>query len=356
MDAATPKYVQVEMHIKAQIKSRQITEKLPGERSLASDLGYSYMTIRKAIENLVNEGILYREPTKGTFVSNRQWKGPKTRTIGYFLDSRIAGGLASPYYSLMFNAIEKETAASGYSLVYFTDANRGNLRKSLRKLDGVIASSFPRVEQFIQEIKQSVPVIAIDNSPADKSIPSVIVDNFSAEAEAVEYLCSIGHRRVGFMTGLEDSDVGRNRYEGYKTGLARHGIEPDQVLMFRGNYTFRSGVSGAEYLLDLEDRPTAIICANDSMALGTLSSLHKMELGVPEDISVIGFDDIDIASHVTPALTTIKAPVEKIAAHAFTMLKQLIDGKPIDNRHLALDAKLVVRDSTSEVKYSTAAA
>jgi DNA-binding LacI/PurR family transcriptional regulator len=356
MDTTIPKYLLVEDYIREQIKQRKITDKLPGERNLAKELGFSYMTIRKAVENLVDEGLLYKVPTKGTYVASQKQQKPKTRTIGYFLDNRIAGGLSSPYYGLIFNAIAKATAAQGYSLVYFTNSDQPNLYKILKKLDGVIASSFLRVESLIQEIKAVIPVVTIDNSAADKSIPSVIIDNFSAEVESVDYLCSLGHERIGFMTGLEDSDVGKNRYEGYKSGLHKHGIGADESLVFRGNYTFGSGVSGVEYFLSLEQRPTAIICANDSMALGAISSLQKAGLKVPDDISIIGFDDIHLAIQVTPALTTIAVPVDEIAARAFDMLESLINGKTLENRHVALDAHLVTRESSSEVKKETAVA
>lgn len=356
MDTTLPKYALVEDYIKQQIKQRKITDKLPGERSLASELGYSYMTIRKAIENLVNEGILYKVPTKGTFVVSQKQQKPKTSTIGYFLDSRIAGGLSSPYYALIFDAIAKATAAQGYSLIYFTNSEQDKLYKVLKKLDGVIASSFLRVEDLIQEIKAVIPVVTIDNSAADKSIPSVIIDNFSAEVESVDYLCSLGHERIGFMTGLEDSEVGKNRYEGYKSGLHKNGFAADETLVFRGNYTFGSGVSGAEYFLSLEQRPTAIICANDSMALGAISSLHKAGLKVPDDISVIGFDDIHLASQITPALTTVTVPVDEIAVRAFDMLECLIADKTLENRHVALEAHLVARETTSVVAKETATA
>ena len=109
MDTTIPKYVLVEDHIRQAIKQQKIVDKLPGERSLASELGFSYMTIRKAIENLVNDGTLYRVPAKGTFVADQKANKPKTRTIGYFLDSHIAAGLSSPYYSLIFDAIEKRS-------------------------------------------------------------------------------------------------------------------------------------------------------------------------------------------------------------------------------------------------------
>ena len=356
MGTKKPKYLLVEDHIRKQISQRKLTSKLPGERILARDLGYSYMTVRKAIENLVNEGLLYKVPTKGTYVASQKQQKPKTGTIGYFLDSRIAGGLSSPYYGLIFNAIAKATAEHGYSLVYFTNSDQTDLYKLLKKFDGVIASSFLRVESLIQEIKAVIPVVTIDNSAADKSIPSVIIDNFSAEVESVDYLCSLGHEHIGFMTGLEDSDVGKNRYEGYKNGLHKYGIDADETLVFRGNYTFGSGVSGVEYFLSLKQRPTAIICANDSMALGAISSLQKAGLKVPDDISVIGFDDIHLASQVTPTLTTITVPVDEIAVRAFDMLECLIDGRTLENKHVALDAHLVTRESSSEVRKETAEA
>ena len=349
MDTTIPKYLLVEDHIRQQIKQRKITDRLPGERVLAKELGYSYMTIRKAIENLVAEGVLYKVPTKGTFVANRKKSKSKTGTIGYFLDGRIAGGLSSPYYSMIFNALEKETTRKGYSLIYFSDNDPSNLRKIFKKMDGVIASCFPRVEPLIQEMKELVPIVAIDNSAADKTIPSVIIDNFSAMTVAVDHLCSLGHQRIGFMTGLEDSDVGKNRYAGYLSGLSKNGIDKDPELVFRGNYTFRSGVSGVEYFLTLEQLPTAILCANDSMALGAMNRLYQEDIKVPEEVSVIGFDDINISSQIVPPLTTIYVPVDEIAARAFGLLKNLIEGKGLDNRHVALAAKLVARDTTTEV-------
>ena len=349
MEITTPKYILVEEYIRKQIRENRITEKLPGERALAAELGFSYMTIRKAVDNLVSEGLLYKIPTKGTYVADQNSSKVKNRTIGYFLDNRIAGGLASPYYAMIFNAIEKQATRKGYSLVYFTDSSEFNLEQVMQKLDGVIASCFLRVETLVQEIKSLVPVVAIDNSVADKTIPSVIIDNFNAEVETVDYLCSLGHKRIGFITGLEDSDVGKNRYEGYKNGLIKHRIAMDPELVFRGNYTFGSGVGGIEYFLGLQQRPTAVICANDSMALGAISILHQLGMQVPDDFSIVGFDDIQIAEQITPPLTTVSVPIDRIAECAFDMLEKLIDGKALDNRHIALEAHLVTRGTTSKL-------
>ena len=348
MDKTIPKYILVEDYIKKAIKQRSITDKLPGERSLAKELGFSYMTIRKAINNLVTAGVLYKVPTKGTYVADPATNKKKTRTIGYFLDSSIKSGVSSPYYSLIFNALEKTAADHGYSLVYFTDTDYAKLGNTLRKLDGVIASCFLRIENVIQTIKEIVPVVVIDNSSADKTIPSVIIDNFSAQIEAVDYLCSLGHKQIGFMTGLEDSDVGKNRYEGYKSGLSKHAIALNDELVFRGNYSFLSGINGADYFLSLAERPTAIMCANDSMALGALNRLHEAGLQVPGEISIIGFDDIEVASQIIPPLTTISAPINQIAQRSFDMLECLITGKALENRHVALAAGLVIRQTCKD--------
>lgn len=355
MSEPTPKYILVEKHIRQAIKNKTVTDKLPGERTLAQQLGVSYMTVRKSIENLVSDGVLYKVPTKGTFVNKNKAKKKRTRTIGYFLDSSIVSGISSPYYSLIFNAIEKEAAKEEYSVVYFSDNNRDRLLKTLSKLDGVIATCFPRIEPIIMDIKQTVPVVVIDNSAADKTIPSVIIDNFNADVASVDYICSLGHKRIGFMTGLEDSDIGKSRFAGYQYGLSKHSISTDMSLVFRGNYSYEAGIDGADYFLSLETLPTAIICANDSMALGAIQKFSKLGYDIPGDISIIGFDDIDVASQIVPSLTTIAAPVDEIAKHAFAMLKNLINDIPQGNQHIALPADLKIRQSCAVANESAAA-
>lgn len=350
-----PKYILVENHIKKEIKNKTLVDKLPGERTLAKKLGFSYMTIRKAIENLVSQEVLYKVPTKGAFVNKEKGKKKKTLTIGYFLDSSIKSGISSPYYSLILNAIEKEAAKNDYSVVYFSDTSVERLHKTLSKLDGVIATCFPRIENTILEIKDNVPIVVIENSAADKTIPSVIIDNFNADLESVDYICDLGHTRIGFMTGLEDSDIGKSRYAGYQHGLNKNKIQIDEKLVFRGNYSYEAGIEGAEYYLSLEQRPTAVICANDSMALGAMQKFKQEGFDIPEDISIIGFDDIDVASQIVPTLTTIRAPVNKIAVQAFATLKELIMNKEPEHQHIAIAPSLIIRESCAKPKEKVSA-
>lgn len=351
----TPKYILVENYIKKSIQSKTLIDKLPGERSLAKELGFSYMTIRKAIENLVDQGVLYKIPTKGTYVNKDGSNKKKTSTIGYFLDSSIKSGISSPYYSLLLNAIEKEAAKHDYSVVYFSDTSVGRLKKTLSKLDGVIATCFPRIEDTILDIKQNVPIVVIENSAADKTIASVIIDNFNANVESVDYITSLGHQNIGFMMGLDDSDIGKSRFAGYKHGLQKNKIELNDELVFRGNYSYEAGIEGAEYFLSLQNAPSGIICANDSMALGAMQKFHQEGYDVPTDISIIGFDDIDVASQIVPKLTTIAAPVDQIAKNAFDILKELINGEEPEQQHVTLAANLVIRDSCNKLKSDVAA-
>lgn len=355
MSKSLPKYILVENHLRNAIKNKEFTHKLPGERTLAKELGVSYITARKAVDNLVNEGLLYKIPTKGTFVGEQKTNQNKSRTIGYFLDSSIESGISSPYYSLIFNSLERHAAKNGYSLVYFSEIDEQQPTKNLAKLDGVIASCFPRVEDSIQLIKQHVPVVVIDNSTLDKSISSVIIDNFNAVMDSINYACSLGHKRIGFMTGLEDSEVGSSRLAGYQSGLKKNKIELDEELIFHGNYSFNSGIEGARYFHHLETPPSIIICANDSMALGAMQLFNQEGLKVPDDISIIGFDDIDVASQITPALTTVAAPVQEIARHAFDILHSLIMHEQAGFQHMVLPARLVIRQSCAAWRNSDAA-
>ena len=346
MDSSIPKYKIVERALIKAIQEEKILDKLPGERTLAKEFGFSYMTVRKAINNLVNRGILYKVPSKGAFV-NPQKGANKTLTIGYFIDENIKSGISSPYYSMIFNAIEKEAAKHDYTVMYFSDSDPERLGKVLKRMDGVIATCFPHNETVIEQMKKQLPVLVIDNASKDQTIPSVVIDNFTADYTTVEYLYQLGHKRIGFMTGLNDSDVGRNRLKGYQQGMEDFALNNSDELIFNGNYSFESGIKGAEYFLSLDKLPDAIICANDSMALGAIQRLKAANVNIPKDISIVGFDNIQVASQVSPSLTTIVAPTQEIAEQAFKMLKCIIDQQPLIFQHLSLTAHMVERESSA---------
>jgi DNA-binding LacI/PurR family transcriptional regulator len=350
MSARVPKYIQIKETIKNKIQNGELVDKIPGERVLATQLGASYMTVRKAVMELVEEGILHKNATIGTFVSHRKMSPKATHNIGFFLDTAIREGISSPYYSLIFKAMEKAVKEHGYNLLLFSDAQDMNPLINKKKVDGVVVCCFPRLEARIQEIKKTLPIVLLDNISSDKSLPSVTIDNFNSCRESTEYLWLQGHRRIGFISGLLDSDVSRDRLQGYQTALANHGIANDDGLVYKGDYSYESGERGADALLAQADPPTAIICANDSMAIGAMKVIQEKGMRVPEDVSVIGFDDIDVAARVFPPLTTNAAPIESIVHQSVELLISAIKGKDIDYKHVVLPTTFMLRGSCAKRK------
>jgi LacI family transcriptional regulator, repressor for deo operon, udp, cdd, tsx, nupC, and nupG len=341
------KYIRIKKRIKEMIKNGSLVDKIPGERVLARELDVSYMTLRKAVAELVEEGLLYKVSTKGTFVGHKKNNSRITNNIGFFLDESINEGISSPYYSLVFRSLEEEAAHIGYNILFFSDFDDLNPLKNKKKVDGVIICCFPRIEDKIQEIKNYVPIVLLDNLAADKSIPSVTIDNFNSCSNSTGYLLSMGHRRIGFVSGLLDSDVCKDRLLGYNNALTRFGIKNDKELVFRGDYSCESGERAGKYFVSLSDPPSAIVCANDSMAIGAMKVIRESGFRIPEDISIIGFDDILLASRVFPALTTNAAPIEEMARKTVEILRKEMNGGNTDYLHVILEAKLIKRDSCS---------
>ena len=352
MDKKELKHIYAEKKIRESIRHLNINDKLPGERTFSRELGISYMTIRRAIDNLVEKGLLYKIPKKGTFVADPKHsaaKTVKTKNLGYFLDSSIKDGLSSPYYSMVFDALEKEAARIGYSMMYFSNSGESDFLEIAKKIDGVVVSCFPRIEPIIQELKERVAVVCIDNTSTDKSIPSVTLDNFNSVVESITYLATLGHQRIGFITGLDDSDIGRGRLAGYLSALKSQHIAEDRDLIYKGDYSFKTGILGADYFLSLPRPRTAIMCANDTMAISALREVSRKGLRVPADISIVGFDDIVMASQITPALTTVSVPVEEIAKKSIDILRAAMDSNDQQYQHAALPCKLVVRETATEL-------
>jgi len=349
MTNKTPKYINIKEIIKDGIRTGEIVSKLPGERVMAKMYDVSYMTVRRAITELVEEGILHKFTTKGAFVSHSKMTPKITHNVGFFLDSGIKEGISSPYYSLVFEALEKEVKKKGYNLVLFSDPDDLNPINNQKKIDGVVICCFPRIENKIQELKRMLPIVLLDNLSTDKSIPSVTLDNFNSSSDAANHLFSYGHKRIGFISGLLDSNVCNERLTGYASALVSNDLNVDKKLIFNGDYSYESGESGAAYLLSLKSPPTAIMCANDSMAIGAMKYIRERGYKIPEDISVVGFDDIKVSSMVFPSLTTITVPIARIAERVIAMLLAMIDGVDLDFQHVVLPAPLTVRNSSANV-------
>jgi DNA-binding LacI/PurR family transcriptional regulator len=340
------KYIEVKNNIKQLIETDQLEGKLPGERVLADRFGFSYMTIRHAINELVEEGYLYRVPRKGTFVSGPKVRGVETGNIGFYLYDRLKDGISSPYYSIVLKMIQKEVRARGYNLILFTRADDIDPKS----VEGIIATSFPEAEDKILSMSKYLPIVLLDNDIKGAIIPAVVVDNFNSTYHAIEYAITLGHKNIGYVAGLQDSSIGLKRLAGFRTALQDYGVEIKEEFIYTGNYEFNSGYDSVEHFLALPTRPTFIHCANDLMALGLMKGLMEKGIKVPEEVSVIGFDNIEECERLHPSLTTMAVNFEKMANESVEILLAEIKGGKASTKKYIVPADLVIRESTAAYK------
>ncbi|KMJ55496.1 hypothetical protein AB685_26960, partial [Bacillus sp. LL01] len=182
--------------------------------------------------------------------------------------------------------------------------------------------------------------------------PAVSIDNHLAAEKAVKYLANLGHKRIAYFGGVPDVLGARRRLKGYKNGLIQNGIEIDESLIFNGNWSLESGYQLANQLLLQKQLPTAIFAASDNMAIGAMKALKEHGFKIPEEMSIIGFDDIEVAKYVTPSLTTIEQPTIEIGTNAAKMLLTIIEDQPLEQMHVVLNSHLVIRHSCKKVNES----
>jgi DNA-binding LacI/PurR family transcriptional regulator len=214
-----------------------------------------------------------------------------------------------------------------------------------RLMDGVViasaASRDPLIDHFLET---SVPFVMVECPQHDwDRISYVTVDNIAAAHTAVSHLIALGRRRIAHITGNLAIADGRDRVEGYKRALQDAGLPLDESLIVEGHFTHQSGYLGMKMLLDR--KVDAVFASSDITARGVLQALHEAGIRVPDDIALVGFDDLPTAKQVMPPLTTIRQPIEEKGALATSILLDIIECSPDEPRQVLLPTELVVRES-----------
>jgi LacI family transcriptional regulator len=213
--------------------------------------------------------------------------------------------------------------------------------------DGAILILADRTSLHLQELRRrGVPFVVVDQAgelgPDDLSVSAT---NASGAKAATEYLLSLGHRRIAAQLGPADFPSTRARLEGYSTALMAAGLPIDGSLIRYGDWQAAGAIAETQHLLTLPDRPTAIFAGNDNQALGVYRALYQHGMRVPDDMSVVGFDDLPYAALITPALTTVRQPLLEMGRVATTMLRRLIAGDEVESVRVELATPLIVRES-----------
>ncbi len=236
------------------------------------------------------------------------------------------------------------------SRLHNTDKKPGGITRYIyllreKSADGIIFSGGiidgRETISILRELKERVVVIGRH----EVDFPAVMVDNIGGASQAVQHLFDLGHRIIGFIGGPDGSTTALDRLEGYKNALVRNGMKFAPGLVKKGTWNPESGYLLGTELLHGKTRPTAIVAANDQMAFGVIKAARVLELRVPEDLAVVGFDDIPLGSYFDPPLTTVKIPMHDLGGASMTTLLNLISGEPFEKTRL-FRTTLQVRGST----------
>jgi len=225
--------------------------------------------------------------------------------------------------------------------------------RSLRALvtrggtDGLILlPPFGSKTPFNLELHASgLPMASIEPSDPNLPWPAATITNFQGAKEMTAYLLGLGHTRIGFILGPEDYSGTWERLDGFKSALKDAGVVPTETLIVPGDYHFDSGLTQGRALIEIDPKPTAIFASNDEMAAGVIQAAGEKGLRVPDDISVVGFDDSALACRLTPPLTTIRQPTVELAARVTEALIGRINGEEAEKGRIEMSTSLVVRKS-----------
>ncbi len=264
--------------------------------------------------------------------------------------------IANPFFSLILQGIESAALRSGYA-VLLGDTQHDDAREQQyalmlqrREADGLIflGHRLPKAAAGIVRSKprgQAPVVNGCEFSPS-LGVPSVHIDNAKAAFEAIDHLCQLGHRRIGVVTGPMASPLSRDRLKG-ATARADRDRTRVTIAVAGGDFSIESGIAAGDQLLSAAKPPTGIFCFNDEMAIGVLHSARQRGLHVPDDLSVIGFDDIRFAQYMDPPLTTIRQPMRELGEATVRLLLNILRGNVKDAVSVTLPHALIVRASTA---------
>ncbi|MEO8483899.1 MAG: LacI family DNA-binding transcriptional regulator [Acidobacteriota bacterium] len=269
--------------------------------------------------------------------------------------------IANPFFALILQGIEDAAQREGYAVLLGDtqhDPEREDRYAQMlrrKEADGLIFLGHrlpPEAEQFAAACAPKCPPIVngCEFSP-QLGVPSVHIDNTKAAHEAMDYLYSLGHRRIGVISGPLVSPLSRDRLRGVMAAAKASGFQ-DRLVTVNGDFSIGSGVTGAERLLQAKVPPTAIFCFNDEMAMGVIETARRRGVKIPDQLSVVGFDDIRFSRHTDPPLTTVAQPMREIGEGCVRLLLEILQGQVVDPVSITLPHELTIRGTTGPVKKS----
>lgn len=264
--------------------------------------------------------------------------------------------ISNPFFAEVIRGIEQVAHQNRYSvLLGDTQYNREREQAYADLLATKQAAGLITLLPHIPRLSSRTfaPIVNACEYVKDPTVSSVYVDNLAAARDATNYLLDLGHREIAFITGPMTSPISIDRDQGYEEALRAASLTRNPKLTVSGDFSVESGIRGVEGLLARREKFTAVFCSNDEMAIGAIRAIKSKGLRVPEDISVVGFDDIRFARYCDPPLTTIAQPKGELGREAMSMMIEILTNADVPARKRILPTQLVVRGSTAPCKAST---
>lgn len=325
---------------------------------LAEATGFSISTVSKAINNTgrISEKtrkLILDKAAEMNYVGSYHAKAlslKKSWNIGVIFSDNLWVGFSHPFFSVVLEHFKRRVEDEGYEVMFI---NR-NMAKSemtylefcqYHKLEGVfMVNSYSESKQIPELVNSGIPVVTADAGNQD--IVTITSDDFNGARLAASYLSGLGHKRIYSIAGPQYTTSGRKRLDGFIEELDSQGLQSYKTFEAI-NYGYDDGYNAALDIIKTNDLPTAIFAAGDWLALGAIKAFKDHNIKVPEDISVIGFDDLDFVKYVTPALTTVAQMKEEIGFECAYALMDMIDGKEVRSR--LMEVKIIERESCKKI-------
>ena len=336
--------------------SRKVTTKAPDIRTVAALAKVSIATVSRTING---------SPAVSDRLTKRVWQA--IEQLNYFPNtharslvsgrSRILGiiveNITNPFFPELIQNFEEVAVAHGFEILVSSSNSdpavlTNCVRRMLeRKVEGVAVMTFGEEEPVLDQLThRDIPMVLAEFKLDDPKTSTILLDYTTGVRAAVNHLMGYGHRKIGFLAGPHKLHSAITRENDFRAAMTEAGLRLEPSWCIECDHTLRGGVAGFEKLRSLPDRPSAVMCSNDMTAIGVLRAAYMSGLRVPQDLSVVGLDDIDFAEFTLPPLTTIRLSRADLARAAFDALRAQTDGSPKLQREFLVSTSLVVRGST----------
>lgn len=324
-------------------------------KDIAVKANVSVATVSRALFNTgyVNEETRRRIIEVAEKLGYEKYKNASRVKVKSNLIGVIVSDITNPFFTQIVRGIEDVLSSAGYSLLLCNAdediEKEKNYLKVLqsKKVDGLILAPADGDSGSIREIvNKDIPIVLIDRLIDDLDVDGVIIDNVNGAYEGVSHLISEGYRRIGIITGPLEIMTSLERFEGYKKALTDGGIKFDENLVENGGYTQEGGYRAAKKLIE-SAHPDALFVANNVMTTGALLAIKELNLKIPKEIGIVGFDDVEWAPLVDPPLTTISQPIYTIGSTAAQLLlRRLSRASKMRKEVVVLKPRLIIRESS----------